>query len=110
MYFDNRNRPQTSVYGCSSTGLIIGAVILLLMVFGGFFLVLRYSGLIIALGVIVWLFRKFLNKDKVDSSQAHTNGPEPKNWSRNFEKEKNSPFDNEERDFEEIDEDEMDDF
>lgn len=110
MYFNDRNRPQTSVYGCSSTGLAIGAMLLILMIFGGLFLVLRYLGLIIALGLVVWLFRKFLKKDTVDSSQSQTKGSETRSWSRDFERKENSPYDNEERDFEEIDDDEMDNF
>lgn len=111
MYFNNRNRPQASVYGCSSTGFIIVLIIALLMIFGGLFFILRYLGLIIALGLIVWLFRKFFKRDSNHSSaNDQQTRSKTRTWSRDFERKEHSSYDNLEREFEEIDEDEMDDF
>lgn len=110
MYYNNRNRPQTSVYGCSSTSLFITFAIVALMIFGGLFFIFRYLGLIIALGFVVWLFRKIFKKD---NNEAEENTQSQKkysdSWSKDFEKKKNSSYDNEEREFEEIDDDSFDD-
>lgn len=111
MYFNNRNRTQTSVYGCSSTSLVIGLIIVALMIFGGLFFIFRYLGLIIALGLVVWIFRKFFGKDKKDSpTKNESTGPRMKSWSRDYEKEEDTSYDNLEREFEEVDDDEFDDF
>lgn len=105
MYFNKQNRPRTSVYGCSSTSLILLLVLGALMIFGGFFFIFRYLGLIIVLGLVIWLFRKFINRDKNQSSetkQQHKMKGNP--WSRDFENEEESSYDNLEREFEEVDE------
>lgn len=102
MYYNNQNRPKTSVYGCSSTTLIIGLIAIALIFGGGLFIVLRYFGLILALGIVIWFFRRFImtdDRNKTSSSESPSN-----NWSRDFEKNKNTSYDNIEREFEEIDE------
>ncbi len=111
MYFDNRNRPQTSVYGCSSSSLMLGLVLLFFVMGGSLFLVFRYLGLIIALGIVVWLFRKIVNKNETNYSEPKA-GKRPKSgsWSRDFEQKENTSYDNLERDFEEVDDDEFNDF
>lgn len=111
MFFNNQNRPQTSVYGCSSTSVFIVLILLALMVFGGLFFFFRYFGLIIALGVIVWLFRKFVKKDNKDSGRRKKNKRFKKtSWSRDFEDKKNSSYDNIEREFEEVDDENSNDY
>ncbi|MDN6195518.1 MAG: DUF4834 family protein [Atopostipes suicloacalis] len=111
MYFNQRNRPQTSVYGCSSTSLFITLAIVTLMIFGGLFFIFRYLGLIIALGIVVWLFRKFFGKNKKDSSKKNQNKSQyNKSWSKDYEKKENSSYDNIDREFEEVDDDSFDDF
>lgn len=102
-YNNNQNRPKTSVYGCSSTTLTIGLIVLFLVISGGLFFVLRYFGLILALGIVIWFFRKFImkdNKKEKSSKETRTN-----NWSRDFEKKEDTSYDNFEREFEEIDDD-----
>ena len=111
MYYNNKNRPQTSVYGCSSTSLFITFAIVALMIFGGLFFIFRYLGLIIALGFVVWLFRKLFKKE--DNETERRDYQEKKysdSWSKDFEKKKNSSYDNEEREFEEVDDDSFNDF
>lgn len=111
MYFNNRNRRETSVYGCSSTSLIIGLIIVALIIFGSLFFVFRYLGLIIALGLVVWIFRKVFGKNKMKSStKTESEERDTKSWSRDFEKKENTSYDNFEREFEEVDDDNFDDF
>ncbi|MDN6162283.1 MAG: hypothetical protein L0I79_05870 [Atopostipes sp.] len=108
MYFNNRNRPRTSAFGCSSTSLFVVLILAVLMIFGGLFFVFRYLGLIIALGIVVWLFRKFFKKDKREPSRDQEKNRKTKrnSWSRDFEKKEKTSYDNIEREFEEVDNDE----
>lgn len=102
MDFNNRNRTQTSVYGCSSTSLIVVLIIISLMIFGGLFFILRYFGLIIALGLVVWIFRKVFGQNTTDT-QTKKQGSRTQTWSRDFEQNADTPYDNIEREFEEVD-------
>lgn len=104
MHYNNRNRPRASVYGCSSTTLIIGLIILLITISGVLFFILRNFGLILALGIVIWFFRKFILQDRSDKNTPKDS--RPKSWSRNYEENKNTSYDNIEREFEEIDDEE----
>lgn len=101
MQFNNQNRPQTSVYGCSSNALLIGFVIIALLISGGLFFILRYFGLILALGIVIWLFRSFIMKK--NGKTKSPNRSKTNNWGRDFENNKNTSYDNIEREFEEVD-------
>lgn len=104
MYYNNQNRPKTSVYGCSSTTLMISLFILFLVVSGGLFFIFRYFSLIIVLGIVVWFFRKFIMKD--DTQGQSPEEPKSTNWSRDYEKNQDTAYDNIEREFEEVDDEE----
>lgn len=106
MDFKNQNRTQTSVYGCSSTSLFVFLAILSLMIFGGLFFILRYLGLIIALGLVIWIFRKAFRKDTANA-QTKKQTTRTNNWSRDFEKSEDTSYDNVEREFEEIDDEDF---
>lgn len=106
MDFNNQNRTQTSVYGCSSTSLFVFLAILSLLIFGGLFFVLRYFGLILALGLVIWIFRKVFGKN-TRQAQTKKQAPGTNNWSRDFEQSKDTSYDNIEREFEEVDDDEL---
>lgn len=103
MQFNNQNRPQTSVYGCSSNTLLIGFIIMALLISGGLFFILRYFGLILALGIVIWFFRNFI-MEKHKKTKSTTNTKESR-WGRNFENNQNTSYDNIEREFEEVDDD-----
>lgn len=101
MYYNNRNRPKTSVYGCSSTTLTLGLIMIALIFSGGLFFIFRYFGLILALGIIVWFFRKFIMKD--NGKKQSSKETKSDNWSRDFEKNEDTSYDNIDREFEEVD-------
>lgn len=102
MYYNNQHRPKTSVYGCSSTTLTFGLIILALILSGSLFFIFRYFSLILVLGVVIWFFRKFIMKD--DKQKKSSDRPKTNNWSRDYEKNKDTSYDNIEREFEEVDE------
>ena len=104
MYYNNQNRPKTSVYGCSSSALMISLFILFLVFSGGLFFIFRYFSLIIVLGIVIWFFRKFIMKD--ESQSKSSDRPKSNNWSRDYEKNQDTSYDNIDREFEEVDDDE----
>lgn len=73
------------------------------MIFGGLFFILRYLGLIIALAFVVWIFRKFFKMTNEESKSRDQT--KRGSWSRDFEQKKETPYDNIEREFEEVDDD-----
>lgn len=79
-------------------------LILIALIFsGGLFFIFRYFSLILVLGVVIWFFRKFIMKDDQSKSSGE---PKTNNWSRDYEKNKDTAYDNIEREFEEVDEEE----
>lgn len=103
MYYNNQNRPKTSVYGCSSTTLIFTLILIALIFSGGLFFIFRYFSLILVLGVVIWFFRKFIMKDDQSKSSGET---KTNSWSRDYEKNQDTAYDNIEREFEEVDDEE----
>lgn len=106
MYFNNRNNSRYYGYGCSFFSLMIGMMVLSLIIRGSLIFFFRYFWLILALGAVVWIFRKFIHKDENtpnDSGSGHSG--HHNDWGRDFENRKNTSYHNFDREFEEVDED-----
>lgn len=104
MYYNNQNRPRTSVYGCSSTTLIFVLIIIVLLLSRGLVFILRNLPLILVLGLVIWFFRKFIMKNGGQTKSS--GGSKSTNWSRDYESNQDTAYDNIEREFEEVDDDE----
>lgn len=105
MYFNNRNNPRFFGYGCSSLWWLIGLMLPLFIIQGGFYIFFEYFGLIILLALIVWVFRKFVRPNN-KRNPNNTKRNQKQDWHRDFESRDNTSYHNFERDFEEVDEDE----
>lgn len=109
MYFNHRNNPRMYGSGCSIFGCFLGFFVLMFLIQGSFYLLFEYFWLFILLGIIIWVFRKFThNQNKRDSDR--TSSSKKSDWNRDFENRKTTSYHNIERDFEEVDEDEEDEF
>lgn len=113
MYYNGRNNQRYYGFGCSMFSLILGLIIFSMIIRGSLYFFFRYFWLIVALAVVVWVFRKITRKNQPTSRRSDSNPRGGKsNWNRNFENQEDTSFHNLDRDFEEIDEDddEFDDF
>lgn len=104
MYYNNQNRPKTAVYGCSPITLIFSLIMLVLLLSNGLVFILRNLPLILVLAIVIWFFRKFIMRDENDPKSSDR--PKTNNWSRDYEKNQDTSYDNIEREFEEVDDDE----
>lgn len=78
---------------------------------GSMYFFFRYFWLIIVLGLIIWVFRKFNGNNSPDSTTNKTQKTNKKSdWNRDFENNSNTSYHNVERQFEEVDEDDEQDF
>lgn len=109
MYFNNRNNPRVYGYGCSFLGCLISFMVLFFIIQGSFYLLFKYFWMIILLGIIVWVFRKFVGPNNKSNSNSPTQNSK-KEWHRDFENRKNTSYHNFDRDFEEVDNEEDDEF
>ncbi len=109
MYFNNRGNYRVYGPGCSMFGCMIALIILSFIIRGSMYLFFRYFWLIVVLGLIIWVFRKF-NGNQSSSSNT-SKDTKTSNWSRDFENNSNTSYHNIDREFEEVDEEEdFDDF
>lgn len=99
MNFNNRNKQLIYGYGCSMLGLFLGLTIISLIIRGSLIFLFRYFWLILILGAVVWVFRKYIIKDNSQTTRSN----DKNNWQRDFENRENTSYDNIKRDFEEID-------
>lgn len=104
MYYNNQNRPKTSVSGCSPITLIFSLIILVLLLSNGLVFILRNLPLILVLAIVIWFFRKFIMRD--ENHPKSSDRPKTNNWSRDYEKNQGTSYDNIEREFEEVDDEE----
>lgn len=111
MFYRNRGGPIFYNTGCSTFGCLAVFFIFSFLVGGGLVLFFRYFWLILLLGIIVWLFRKFTGQNENSSSRPTGNHQQRRqNWHRDFENKKETSYDNINREFEEIDDEEDNDF
>lgn len=107
MNYNNRNNPRIYYSGCSLFGCISALFIFSILIRGSFYLLFEYFWLIIVLGLVVWAFRKFFKpeREKPDNTEQ-----QKKSWDRNFENRKDTSYHNFEREFEEVDEEDEENF
>ena len=109
MNYNNRENQQIYGTGCSLLGCIVGLLILGFIIRGSLFFFFRYFWLILILGIVVWVFRKFIqtdNRSNVSRNQRERRGQD---WHRDFESRQNTAYHNIDRNFEEVDEEDKDD-
>lgn len=111
MYFNNRNNRNSWGFGCSILSLFLGLMIISMLIRGSLIFFFRYFWLIVALAIVVWVFRKIIRRNKKDTPPNNHQG-QRRNWQRDFENRNDTSYHNIDRDFEEVDEndDEFDDF
>ena len=103
MYYHNRGNQQFYGTGCSLFGCMIALIILSFIVRGRLYLFFRYLWLIILLGVIVWVFRKFKGNGQNSSTYKNDSQSSGQDWHRDFENRENTSYHNIDREFEEVD-------
>lgn len=109
MNYNNRGNRQIYSTGCSFFGCLIAIFFFGFILQGSIFFFFRYFWLIVALGVIVWIFRKFVRSDdENDDTDQYQGRRQKRNWSRDFEDHEDTGYDNYDRDFEEVDVEESD--
>lgn len=107
MNYNNRNNPRIYTSGCSIFGCLIALFIFSLVIRGSFYLLFEYFWLIIILGLVVWVFRIFIHPKNNNTNNTRQR---KKNWDRNYEKRKDTSYHNIEREFEEVDDEDEDNF
>lgn len=111
MYFNNRGNYRVIGPGCSLFGCAIALIIMSFVIRGSMYFFFRYFWLIVVLGLIIWVFRKFNGKKSTGSYTNNTEGTNKKpDWSRDFENNSNTSYHNVDRQFEEVDEDDEEEF
>lgn len=107
MNYNNRNNPRVYYSGCSLFGCLTALFMFSILIQGSFYLLFEYFWLIIVLGLVVWVFRKFF---KPETKKPENTNKQKKSWDRNFENQKDTSFHNLEREFEEIDDEDEEKF
>lgn len=107
MNYNNRNNPRVYYSGCSLFGCLTALFMFSILIQGSFYLLFEYFWLIIVLGLVVWVFRKFF---KSETKKPENTNKQKKSWDRNFENQKDTSFHNLEREFEEIDDEDEEKF
>lgn len=111
MYFNNRGNYRVYGPGCSLFGCMIALFIISFVIRGSLYFFFRYFWLIIVLGLIIWVFRKFNEKKSPGPTASNKKSTNNKSsWNRDFENDSNTSYHNMEREFEEVDEDDDEDF
>lgn len=111
MNFNNRGNQQIYGANCSIFGCLFTVIIASFLIRGGISFLIRNFWLILVLGLVVWVFRKFIQPGDSNSSSSKNEGQTRRtNWNRNFESKQDTAYHNEERDFEEVDEEDEEDF
>lgn len=111
MYFNNRGNYRVYGPGCSMFGCMIALIIMSFVIRGSMYFFFRYFWLIVVLGLIIWVFRKFNVEKPTDSTTSNNkSNKEKSDWSRDFENNSNTSYHNVEREFEEVDEEDEKDF
>ncbi len=104
MNYNNRGNQQIYGTGCSLVGCIVGLLILGFIIRGSIFFFFRYFWLILILGIVVWVFRKFVHTGNDSNTSRDQRERRGQDWHRDFENRQNTAYHNIDRDFEEVDE------
>lgn len=105
MNFNNRGNQQFYSTNCSIFGCLFTTIIISFLIRGGITFLIKNFWLILALGLVIWIFRTFIRPDRPSSPSLKNEGQNRgDNWNRDFEQNKDTAYHNIERDFEEIDE------
>lgn len=109
MNYNNRGYSSFDRSGCSIFGLLATMIIIGLVIRGGMYFLFKNFWLIVVLGVVIWAFRKFVNPTNKSSNNTKSQGNR-QNWNRDYENRKDTAYHNVDRDFEEVDDDDDDEF
>ena len=106
MNFNNKDQPRIYVSGCSFLGCILAFVLFNFIIQGSLYLVFEYFWLFLVLGVVVFVFRRLFKSKK--GNRANTEEEKKKtDWHRDFENRDSTSYHNFEREFEEVDEEDI---
>lgn len=111
MFYRNRGGPVFYTTGCSTIGCLLLFFIFSLVIGRGIVFFFRYFWLIVLLGLVVWLFRRFTGSTTNDTTNqtGHTRQTK-QDWRRDSEKRSDAGYDNVSREFEEVDEEDENEF
>jgi len=107
--FNNRGYQQYYGTGCSMLGCFIMLLVLGFFISGSIFFFFRNFWLILILGVVIWLFRKFITSDNDADGPNNQRRRRGQDWRRDYENNDKTGYDNVDRDFEEVDDEETED-
>lgn len=111
MYYNNRGNQQFYGTGCSLFGCLFALIIGSFVLQGSLYLFFRYFWVILLLGIIIWAFRRFTGNDEPNTDTRNDERfSQKQDWHRDFENRKNTSYHNVDRDFEEVEEEEDDEF
>ena len=108
MFYRNRGGPVFYSTGCSTIGCLLLFFVFSMLIGQGIVFFFRYFWLIVLLGLVVWLFRKFTGPNNGETSTRKDNTRQNnQTWQREKNQQPGSTYDNISRDFEEVEEDEQ---
>ena len=111
MFYRNRGGPVFYTTGCSTIGCLLLFFVFSMFIGRGIVFFFRYFWLIVLLGLVVWAFRKFTgsNTDETTTRRDQTQ-QNKQTWRQESQQRPDSNYDNISRDFEEVDEEDEQDF
>lgn len=111
MFYRNRGGPVFYSTGCSTIGCLLLFFVFSMLIGQGIVFFFRYFWLIVLLGLVVWLFRKFTGSNNGETSTRKDNTRQNnQTWQREKHQQSGSTYDNISRDFEEVEEEDEQNF
>ena len=111
MFYRNRGGPVFYSTGCSTIGCLLLFFVFSMLIGQGIVFFFRYFWLIVLLGLVVWLFRKFTGPNNGETSTRKDNTRQNnQTWQREKRQQPGSTYDNISRDFEEVEEEDEQNF
>ncbi len=111
MFYRNRGGPVFYSTGCSTIGCLLLFFVFSMLIGQGIVFFFRYFWLIVLLGLVVWLFRKFTGPNNGETSTRKDNTRQNnQTWQREKNQQPGSTYDNISRDFEEVEEEDEQNF
>ena len=111
MFYRNRGGPVFYSTGCSTIGCLLLFFVFSMLIGQGIVFFFRYFWLIVLLGLVVWLFRKFTGPNNGETSTRKDNTRQNnQTWQREKNQQPGSSYDNISRDFEEVEEEDEQNF
>lgn len=111
MFYRNRGGPVFYSTGCSTIGCLLLFFVFSMLIGQGIVFFFRYFWLIVLLGLVVWLFRKFTGPNNGETSTRKDNTRQNnQTWQREKHQQPGSTYDNISRDFEEVEEEDEQNF